>query len=100
MPQFKGQLISKRFFGVTDFLQKTNERIRLYYFDTSVRLVFVRFLEEIDDPKNHFEINWPLKKLILIIFHECARKYSSHVWKVWLAYPFTVVISKAVDEES
>ena len=21
---------------------------------------FVRFLEEIDDPKNHFEINWPL----------------------------------------
>ena len=56
----KGQLISKWFFGVIDFLQKTNERIRLYYYDTSGRLVFVRFLEEIDDPKNHFEINWPL----------------------------------------
>jgi hypothetical protein len=43
----KGQLISKWFFGVIDFLQKMNERIRLYYYDTST-------------PKNHFEINWPL----------------------------------------
>ena len=53
----KGQLISKRFFEVIDFLQKPNERIRLYYYDTLGRLVFVRFLEEIDEPKNHFEIN-------------------------------------------
>ena len=44
-------------FGVISFLQKTNEQIRLYYYDTPGRLVFVRFLEEIDDPKNHFEIN-------------------------------------------
>ena len=29
--------------------KKTNERIRLYYYDTSGRLVFVRFLEEIED---------------------------------------------------
>ena len=50
----KGQLISKWFFGVIDFLQKMNERIRLYYYDTSGRLVFVRFLEEIDDPKKPF----------------------------------------------
>ena len=50
----KGQLISKWFLGVIDFLQKTNERIRLYYYDTSSRLVFVRFLEEIDDPKKPF----------------------------------------------
>ena len=27
----KGHLISKLFFGVIDILQKTNERIRLYY---------------------------------------------------------------------
>ena len=52
----KGQIISKWFFGVFDFLQKTNEGIRLYYYDTSSRLVFVRFLEEIVDTKNHFEI--------------------------------------------
>ena len=50
----KGHLISKWFFGVIDFLQKTNEQIRLYYYDTSGRLVFVRFLEEIDDPKEPF----------------------------------------------
>ena len=50
----KGQLISKWIFGVIDFLQKTNEWIRLYYYDTSGRLVFVRFLEEINDPKKPF----------------------------------------------
>ena len=38
-------------FEVIDFLQKTNEQIRLYYYDTSGRPAFVRFLEEIDDPK-------------------------------------------------
>ena len=43
----KGQIISRWFFGVFDFLQKTNERIRLYYYDTSSWLVLVRFLEEI-----------------------------------------------------
>ena len=44
-------------FWAIDFLQKTNEQIRLYYYDTLGQLVFVRFLEEIDDPENHFEIN-------------------------------------------
>ena len=34
-----------------------SERIRLYYYDTSGRLVFVRFLEEIEDSKNTFW-NW------------------------------------------
>jgi hypothetical protein len=33
------------------FFQKTNKQIRLYYYDTSGRLVFVRFLEEIEDTK-------------------------------------------------
>ena len=47
----KGQLISKWFFGVIDFLQKTNERIRLYYYDTSGQLVFVCFLEKIEGTK-------------------------------------------------
>ena len=50
----KGQIISKGFFGVFDFLQKTNEGIRLYYYDTSSRLVFVRFLEETEDTKKPF----------------------------------------------
>ena len=47
----KGHLISKWFFGVIDFLQKTNKEIRLYYYDNSGRLVFVSFFEEIYDPK-------------------------------------------------
>ena len=47
----KGQLFSKWFFGIVDFLQTTND--------------FVRFLEEIDDLQNHFEINWPLSSGIV-----------------------------------
>ena len=53
----KGQSISTWFFGVIDFLQETNEQIRLYYYETSDRFVLVRFLEDIDNPKKHFEIN-------------------------------------------
>ena len=41
------------FFKLT-FPPKTNKQIRLYYYDTLGRLVFVRFLEEIDDPKKPF----------------------------------------------
>ena len=60
---FKGQLISKGLFGTyPQFSQKMNEKIRLYYYDSSGRLVFVRFLGEIKDKKRHFEINWPLKE--------------------------------------
>ena len=52
----KGQIISnfEMVFGVFDFLQKTNKRIRLYYYDTSSRLVLVRFLEESADIKKLF----------------------------------------------
>ena len=42
--------------------QKTNENIWLYYYGTSGRIVFVRFLGELKSPKRHFEINWPLSK--------------------------------------
>ena len=49
--QAKGQLISKWIFGVIKLLQKTNQRIRIYSYDSSGRRVLVRFLEEIDDPK-------------------------------------------------
>ena len=41
-------------FGVFDFLQQMNERIQLYYYDTSSRLVFVRFLEKIEVTKKPF----------------------------------------------
>ena len=53
----KGQLISKWFFGVIDFLQRTNKRIRLFTMTPQVDLFSFVFLEEIGDPQNHFEIN-------------------------------------------
>ena len=47
-------------FGIVDFIQKTNEN-KLTLGIIVVKLnSFVRFLEEIDAPKNHFEIKWPL----------------------------------------
>ena len=49
----KGQLISKWFFGVVDFLQKMNKNKSL----TSKNEFICLFLEEIDDPKNRLEIN-------------------------------------------
>ena len=42
----------KAIFSSQSFLQNTNKRIRLYYYDTSGRLAFVRFLEEMEDTKN------------------------------------------------
>ena len=50
----KGQLISKGVLMSSISSKKTNEGIRLYYYDTSNRLVFVRFLEEIEDTKKPF----------------------------------------------
>ena len=47
----------KRTFWYAQFSQKTNEIIQLHHYDTSGRLVFVRFLGEIEDKKRHFEIN-------------------------------------------
>ena len=59
----KGQLISKWFFGVFNFLQKTNENNenKLTWGIIVVKSnSFVRFMEEIEEIKNPFEIIWPL----------------------------------------
>ena len=47
-------------FEVVDFLQKTNENKSTWGIIVVKSNSFVHFLEEIDDPKNLFEINWPL----------------------------------------
>ena len=52
----KGHLISKWFFRVVDFLQKMNENKS----HSSKNELIRSFLQEIDEPWNHFEINWPL----------------------------------------
>ena len=58
----KGQIISKWYFGVFDFLQKSNENKSTWGIIVVKSNCFVRFLEENEDTKNHFEIIWPLVK--------------------------------------
>ena len=75
----KGQLISKWFFGVVDFLQKMNKNKSTWGIIAVKSNLFVHFLEEIDDPKNHFEINWPLGSspyydMYNKIFHQLIKK--------------------------
>ena len=48
---YKGQLISKRFFGGSSISSKKRTKTHRILVKTNL---FVRFLEEIDDPKNHF----------------------------------------------
>ena len=50
------------FFFVFDFLQKTNENKSIWGIIVVKMNSFVRFLEEIEGSKNHFEIIWPLPK--------------------------------------
>ena len=93
-------------FLVIDFLQKMNEKIRLYYYDSSGQLVFVRFLEEstawqsaygfiwplvvksnffvhflgeLKIPKRHFEINWSLSYTTFLTWLR-ARGQKQPLW--------------------
>ena len=56
-------------FEVIDFLQKRTKTSHILKKPNS----FVRFLEEINDSKNHFEITWPLR----IFWTRKFKKYSS-----------------------
>ena len=58
----KGQIISKQFFGVFDFLQKTDKNMSTWGIIVVKSNSFVHFFEEIEDIKNPFEITWPLPK--------------------------------------
>ena len=49
----KGQLISKGLFGILNS-SKYERKIQPNYYDTSGRLFFIRFLEEIEDTKKTF----------------------------------------------
>ena len=53
-------------FSSERFLQKTDERILLYYYQTSGRLVFVRFLEEIEDTKKTFRNDLTFSKILKV----------------------------------
>ena len=53
----KGQLISEGLFGILNSSKKTNEEIRLNYYDTSGRHIFICFWKNLKTPKSRFEIN-------------------------------------------
>ena len=53
----KGQLILNCPFGVFNYFKKLMKKFNILYYDTSSRIVFVPFLEELKTPKGHFEIN-------------------------------------------
>ena len=57
----KGQLILKCFLVSSISSKNERKQVKLRYHSSKVE--FVRFLEEIDDPKNHFEIKLPLMVL-------------------------------------
>ena len=61
-------------FWVGDFLQKTNENKSTWGIIVAKLNSFVHFLEKIDDPKKHFEINWPLSMFLLYIKLELDSK--------------------------
>ena len=47
------------------------------YYDTSGRIVFVRFLKELKTPKRRFKINWPLVLDIYCTLPSCYYQHSS-----------------------
>ena len=49
----------KLLFGILNSSKKSTKNQPNYH-DTSGRIVFVHFLEELKTPKRHFEIDWPL----------------------------------------
>ena len=56
----KDLLISNFLFGIFNSPKKWKKNIRLYNSGTSSRIVSVHFKGELNTPKRHFEINWPL----------------------------------------
>ena len=56
----KGQLISKRLFGVFNFFQKMNENKSIWGIIVVKTNSVIWFLEETSAWKNHFDFVWPL----------------------------------------
>ena len=85
----KGQLISKWFLVSSNSSKKRMNE----FFLLLQRHVFVRFLEEIEDTKNHFEIIWPLP--IMQNLHDFLFSVSANIWlvlkNVWNVYLFLII---------
>ena len=74
----KGQKQLKMIFSGRRFLQKMNERVLLYYYETSDWLVFVHLWRKLKTPKGHFEINWTLKLHTYVLMN--IRYKRTYIW--------------------
>ena len=75
----KGQVISKRFLGSSNSSKK---RTKEFVFIT-VRIVFVRFLEEIDDLQKPFRNKLTFKASIIILIYASPVGQLEHCTHVW-----------------
>ena len=80
----KGQTNSKRFFQADVSSKKRNQGILLYYNETSGRLVFFRFMEEIEDTNKTF---W--NKLTFI--KDPITKIASHKYFISYQPPLKII---------
>ena len=80
----KGQIITKRFFYVFDLLQKANENKSTWVIILVKSNFFVRFLEEIEDIKNLFEIitTYPIDSWGRKTLHFCTEKPCKRSFKL------------------
>ena len=80
-------------FWCLQFSQITNE-INLTLLTIVVKSnFFVRFLGELKIPKRHFEINWPLARLLLGNDHDSMLAVLCWAWR-WM---FSVIIPASID---
>ena len=85
-----------------EFFQTTNEWIRLYYYDTSGRLVLFIFWKKLQTPKSHFEINWPLGHCVYFrrsqkSFESNSNKdtYAIYLHSMYIVHLFMCLLSVA-----
>ena len=96
----KCQIISKRFFDVFYFLQKTNKNKSNWGIIVVKSNSFFHFLEENGDTKNHFEILWPLKWNIslittpLVVSKHTSGSFHWYSYNHWICNHLYNVIGK------
>ena len=87
----KGQVITKYLFGTFNSPQKRTKNL-IYYYGTSSRIVFVRFLGEVKTPKINFETNWPLARNVIKWGDFVRLLWPSQ--NIWTLIPLMYVWSK------
>ena len=78
----KGQLISKSFLRSSISSKKRTKTRRSVVKTNS----FIRFLEEIDDTKNHFEITWPLVRIDFFHYETTKSKKQTAILRILTDY--------------